>query len=129
MVDVVATRYLGLRQGGQYRRQSWGAGPWFAEVTQNIAEHARGEHSVPLVFEELLGIKRMLPASSGFHRQMMENVRVEDDLHLHRGETKCGSADRGHEGQQLAHPLSPQTMVMPRKTPARATPSSLPVAW
>ena len=88
MVDVLAARYFGLRQGGQYKRQSWGADCWFAGVKKNIAQHARGEHSVCFVFEEAIGIKRMLPAGSGFHRHMMAQVPMEDNSHLHRGGRK-----------------------------------------
>ena len=55
MKDGVASRYLGLRQGGQYKRQLWGADCWFAGVKKNIAQHARAEHSVTLYFEEVIG--------------------------------------------------------------------------
>ena len=88
MIDVVAARHLGLRQGGQYERQSWGVDSWFAGCKRYGAQHARGEHSVRLLFEEAIGIKRMLPAGSGFHRHVMKNVWVEDDSHLHRGGRK-----------------------------------------
>jgi len=50
MMDFVAARHLSLRQCGQYTRQSWGAGSWFAGCKWNVTQHARVEHSERRVF-------------------------------------------------------------------------------